>query len=205
LRVLLVPRASRSRLARAVLEAVRRAFRRAAGLAESYASKDRRLAVCEPVGLLVLLGSWVGMALVGYALILWPLEPAPSGVGAAFREAGSSMFTLGFVTPHHSGPLAVDLLAAATGLVIVALQIGYLPTLYGAFNRREVLDTMLASRAGLPAWGPELLARHQLVGIMDDLHNLYHDWEQWAADVAESHTTYPSCCGSVHPGHASPG
>ncbi|MGH9132197.1 MAG: hypothetical protein ACRDWV_11140, partial [Acidimicrobiales bacterium] len=42
LRVLLVPRASRSRLARAVLEAVRRAFRRAAGLAESYASKDRR-------------------------------------------------------------------------------------------------------------------------------------------------------------------
>ncbi len=192
LRMLLVPRASRSVLARSVLSAVRWAFWRGARLSEAYSAKDRLLAAGEPVGLLVLLGTWVGMTLVGYALILLPLEPRGSGVGAALREAGSSMFTLGFVTPHHSGPLAVDFLAAATGLVIVALQIGYLPTLYGAFNRREVLVTMLASRAGLPAWGPELLARHQMVGIMDDLHNLYHDWEQWAADVAESHTTYPS-------------
>lgn len=192
LRVLLVPRASRSRFARLVLSAVRWIFRRVARWPEAYATKDRLLAVCEPVGLLVLLASWVGMALAGYALILSPFEPFRSGLGSAFREAGSSMFTLGFVSPQRSASLAIDLLAAATGLVIVALQIGYLPTLYGAFNRREVLVTMLASRAGLPAWGPELLARHQLVGIMDDLHNLYHDWEQWAADVAESHTTYPS-------------
>lgn len=194
LRVLLVPRASRSRLARTVLCAVRWAFRRAARLPAQYVSKDRLLAASEPVGLLVLLATWVGLALTGYSLLLWPLAGSASGtsIGSAFREAGSSMFTLGFVTPAHPGSLAVDLLAAATGLVIVALQIGYLPTLYGAFNRREVLVTMLASRAGLPAWGPELLARHQLVGIMDDLHNLYHDWEAWAADVAESHTTYPS-------------
>jgi hypothetical protein len=50
---------------------------------------------------------------------------------------------------------------------------------------------MLESRAGVPAWGPELLARHQLVGIIDTLPELYSDWEEWAAAVAESHTTYP--------------
>jgi hypothetical protein len=50
---------------------------------------------------------------------------------------------------------------------------------------------MLQSRAGSPAWGPELLARHQLVGINDALPQLYADWEQWAAEVTESHTTYP--------------
>lgn len=192
LRVLVVPRASRSRLARLVLSGVRALFRRVALLPGPYATKDRILAACEPVGLLVLLATWIGMALAGYSLLLWPLVAREASLGSSFREAGSSMFTLGFVTPSHPGSLAVDLLAAATGLVIVALQIGYLPTLYGAFNRREVLVTMLASRAGLPAWGPELLARHQLVGIMDDLHNLYHDWEAWSADVAESHTTYPS-------------
>src|SRR6202042_2948825 len=49
----------------------------------------------------------------------------------------------------------------------------------------------LESRAGSPAWGPELLARHRLVGIVDQLPSLYADWERWAADVAESHTTYP--------------
>ena len=76
-------------------------------------------------------------------------------------------------------------------MVIVALQIAYLPALYAAFSRREGLVSLLESRAGLPAWGPELLARHQLVGISDTLPELYAAWEEWAADVAESHTTYP--------------
>ena len=52
---------------------------------------------------------------------------------------------------------------------------------------------MPCSRVGpvVPAWGPELLARHQLVGITDTLPDLYAEWEEWAADVAETHTTYP--------------
>ena len=36
----------------------------------------------------------------------------------------------------------------ATGLVIVTLQIAYLPTLYAAFNRRENEIALLNSRAG---------------------------------------------------------
>lgn len=76
-------------------------------------------------------------------------------------------------------------------MIVVALQIAYLPTLYGAFSRREALVAMLEGRAGAPAWGPELLARHQLVGITDTLADLYKDWELWSADVAESHSTYP--------------
>ena len=75
--------------------------------------------------------------------------------------------------------------------MIVALQIAYLPALYGAFNRREGLVAMLESRAGIPAWGPEVLARHQLVGIIDTLPDFYASWEEWSADLAESHTTYP--------------
>jgi hypothetical protein len=73
----------------------------------------------------------------------------------------------------------------------VALQIAYLPSLYNSFSRREGLVAMLESRAGSPAWGPELLIRHQLVGITDTLPDLYADWEAWAAEVTESHTTYP--------------
>ena len=101
------------------------------------------------------------------------------------------MLTLGFALPRGGAPIAIVYLAAVTGLVVVALQIAYLPALYGAFSRREGLVSLLESRAGLPAWGPELLARHQLVGISDTLPELYAAWEEWAADVAESHTTYP--------------
>ena len=102
------------------------------------------------------------------------------------------MFTLGFTLTHTEGSRVVDFVAAGTGLVLVALQIAYLPTLYSAYNRRETLVTLLESRAGSPAWGPELLIRHQLVGSIDNLPSLFAEWERWAADVAESHSTYAS-------------
>ncbi len=101
------------------------------------------------------------------------------------------MFTVGTIDLSGPANSAVDIAAGATWVVIVALQIAYLPALYQAFNRRESLVAMLESRAGIPAWGPEVLARHQLVGIIDTLPDFYSSWEEWSADLAESHTTYP--------------
>src|SRR6266566_7026326 len=87
------------------------------------------------------------------------------GVASAFSAAGSSLFTLGFAVPAGAAPSAVVFAAAATGLVIVTLQIAYLPTLYAAFNRRETEVALLNARAGVPSWGPELLARtHYALG-----------------------------------------
>jgi len=51
--------------------------------------------------------------------------------------------------------------------------------------------TVLQSRGGIPAWGPEILWRHHMVGIVPSLRDLYAEWEAWAADVAETHTNYP--------------
>jgi hypothetical protein len=139
---------------------------------------------------LSLLASWLFLTMFGFGLIVWGLNDL--SITAAFAQAGSSVFTLGFDTDRHTGGRAVDFVAAGTGMVLVALQIAYLPTLYGSYNRRETLVTMLESRAGAPAWGPEVLIRHQLVGLIGNLPALFADWEQWAADVAESHTSYPS-------------
>ena len=105
------------------------------------------------------------------------------------------MFTLGFAVPSGAAPAVIVFLAAAVGLVILTLQIAYLPTLYSAFNRRETEVALLNARAGVPSWGPELLARtHYALGsgvsTLDTLPDLYAQWERWAADVAESHTTY---------------
>jgi hypothetical protein len=105
------------------------------------------------------------------------------------------MFTLGFAEPSGAVPSVIVFLAAATGLVIVTLQIAYLPTLYSAFNRRETEVALLNARAGVPSWGPELLARtHYALGsgmsTLGTMPDLYAQWERWAADIAESHTTY---------------
>ena len=185
---LVVPRSQGARMPRAVERLVRAVFLRAAGLFDDYERKDRTLGFQAPVTLLALLATWMFALLIGFGLLLWPLT---TDFPEALREAGSSLLTLGFSAQPTAAAAAVYFLAAASGLVVVALLIAYLPAIYSSFNRREVLVTTLQGRAGAPAWGPEILARHQLVGLLGNLPDFYADWERWAADVAESHSNYP--------------
>jgi hypothetical protein len=158
----------------------------------AYLRRDRLLATQAATILLTQLATWLTVAYVGFALLLWPF--AGRGVVSAFIDAGSSLFTLGFAVPSGAVPAVIVFLAAAVGLVILTLQIAYLPTLYAAFNRRETEVALLNARGGFPAWGPELLAR-TFYGLgsgstLDTMPVLYAQWERWASDVAESHTTY---------------
>jgi hypothetical protein len=89
-------------------------------------------------------------------LLLWPF--AARGLVSAFTDAGSSLFTLGFAVPAGAVPAVIVFLAAAVGLVILTLQIAYLPTLYAAFNRRETDVALLNARGGVPSWVTALLA-----------------------------------------------
>lgn len=189
---LVVPRGIDSRISRACERAVDLCFLVLTRRVRTFERRDRVLAWQAPTGLLVRLAVWMGLLVLGYGLLLLPL--VSGHLPHAFSEAGSSMFTLGYAAPANSSSTAVDYLAAYTGLVVVGLQIGYLPTLYAAFNRRETEVTLLISRAGVPAWGPEILARTRW-GIFDGdsrpvLDELFETWERWSAEVAESHTTY---------------
>ncbi|MGX7677865.1 hypothetical protein ACSMXN_03085 [Jatrophihabitans sp. DSM 45814] len=189
---LVVPRAVDSMISRVSDNAVDMCFLFCTKPVRSFTRRDRILAWQAPAGLLLRLGIWISLLVLGYALVLLP---AVSGhAWRAFSEAGSSMFTLGYSAPTNSSSTVVDYIAAYTGLVVVGLQIGYLPTLYAAFNRRETEVTLLISRAGVPAWGPEILARTRW-GIYSgdsrpELGELFDHWERWSAEVAESHTTY---------------
>lgn len=189
MRTLVVPRGLSSRLGATVALVLRKSFITIANRFDSYETKDRILALQAPLFLLLLLLTWMVSFLLGYALILWPLASEVDFL-TALRESGSSMLTLGIAATPRVAATAVNFFAGMTGLIVIALQIAYLPTLYAAFNRRENLITMLQSRAGSPAWGPELLARHQMVDLTGDLPNFYAEWERWAADVAETHTNY---------------
>ena len=185
---LVVPRGLRSRLAAAVATGIRGVMRPLAARRPRYEDRDRLLSFAGPTFLMGLLATWVLLIYLGFALVFWPLEG--NSLSEGFRVAGSSMFTLGFAAPGGAAPTAVVFLAAAVGLIVVALQIAYLPTLYAAFNRRETLVTMLESRGGVPSWGPEILARHELIDNVSSLADFYARWEEWAADLAESHSTY---------------
>lgn len=189
-RTLIVPRARPGGVSRVVDKAVDRLFQLLVRRVRDYEDRDRVLAGQAAAFLVVLLGTWLLAFVLGFAVLLWPWT---GSFDEALRESVSSVFTLGFAATRRDGPLLVDGLAAGSGLVTVAVQISYLPTLYAAFNRRETDVTLLDARAGSPPWGPELLARtrYGLRTRTDDLPGFYALWERWAADVAESHANYP--------------
>jgi len=188
-----VPRRVHSVITRSVARGVNWVFERVADVVgPSYERRDRVLAFQGPVQLIVQLGAWLALFELGFGLLLWPFVHV---LRDCFEQAASSLTTLGIVPSASGRQTAVDVLAGFAGLGTVALQIGYLPTLYAAFNRRETLVTMLDSRGSVPSWGPELLARTHYglgsgVSAVSELPDLFDQWESWSADVQESHSTY---------------
>ncbi len=73
----------------------------------------------------------------------------------------------------------------------LAIVIGYLPVIYQSFSRREVIISMLDARAGSPPNAAELLRRNAEDHGPDGLDSLLRDWEQWSAELLESHLSYP--------------
>lgn len=189
LRTLVVPRGLYSALVYRLWAVLRAALRAGAVPFGTYRAQDRAQTWLAPLVLVGMLGVWLGSMLLSYTLLMHGSSQLAWTV--SFREAGSSLFTLGFASGDRLHLSALDFLAAASGPLVIALQIAYLPTLYAAYNRREVEVTLLQSRAGEPAWGPELLARQSLVDTETALPQLYRDWERLAADIGESHSNYP--------------
>ncbi len=191
---LIVPRPIGSWLTRTVDRMVNGTFRTITGPISDYRRRDRILAAQAAAILLCQLGAWLGIFFVGYALLVWPLT---TNITTAFSTDGPALWAFGSADAHGAVEKVILDTAALTGLVTVTLQIAYLPTLYSAFNRRENEVALLNARAGVPSWGPELLARtHYALGsgmsTVNTLPDLYERWERWAADVAESHATYLS-------------
>src|SRR6266704_3217979 len=82
-------------------------------------------------------------------------------------------------------------LEAGMGFAFLGVVIGYLPTIYSAFSRREIEISLLDARAGSPPTAAELLTRFGNCPQQTVLDEILRDWERWAAEVLESHLSYP--------------
>src|SRR5262249_6121560 len=77
------------------------------------------------------------------------------------------------------------------GFGFLAVVISYLPVLYQAFSRREVTISLLDARAGSPPTAATLLGRLARFSDLGRLHQFLSEWERWAAEVLESHISFP--------------
>lgn len=184
-----VPRPLRTRLSRFVFVAVRRVFRLRASDRRDYATRDRVMAFYAPVALVALLVVWVTILLGGFTAMFFALGDV--GAFEAFALAGSSLFTLGFGVHTDLPHVALTFVGAGVGLAFLALFITYLPSVYSAFQRRERGVAKLEVRAGEPPSGVYLIDLAWRVGRLENLRELWAEWEDWFTDVDESHGSFP--------------
>lgn len=155
LRTVVLPRAVPARLARFTFLAVRASLLlrlRLSGRSD-YETRDRVFALQAPLGLLAQLITWSVLIFLWFAALFWALSPqglTSTNIVQALELSGSSMVTLGIDHPQGLVRQLVAFAAAGVGLTLLALVITYLPSLYGAFSRREALITKLVTRAGSP-------------------------------------------------------
>jgi hypothetical protein len=196
LRTVVVPRAVPARLARVAFLAVHWLLRgrlRMTGRSD-YATRDRVFALQGPLGLFAQLLAWALLIFLLFAALFWSLTASRidgASISRAVELSGSSMFTIGFDSPRGLARQLAAFADAGVGLTLLALVITYLPTLYGAFSRREALITKLTVRTGAPPSGPSLLTSSWTLGRFEQLEEVWNGWEDWFIDVGESHTSFP--------------
>jgi hypothetical protein len=125
--------------------------------------------------------------MLGFTAIFWGLGGYT--VGEAFRLSGSSLLTLGSSIPTTGADAIFTFIEAITGLGLAALLVGYLPTMYAAYSRRELEVSLVEVWADRPASAATLLIRYHERRHLDGLNDEWRRWELWFAEVGQSHTT----------------
>jgi hypothetical protein len=194
IKTVVVPRSGSVLITRTIFLSVRTAIGLIARESTTFEHKDRWYSIHAPLAFLLLPVVWLASSGIGFGFIYWAMDPRGGVVALreAFLTSGSSMLTLGVFFRRDLPSAGIEFAQATLGLILVAMLISYLPTIYAAFSRRETLVAMLESRAGLPPSPYEALARFHWIGALDQLdEDIFTRWEPWFAEVEESHLSFP--------------
>lgn len=191
LRSFVLPRSDRAFLTIRTFHVIYGVFRLRFTPETRFTQRDQVLAMWSPVAMFVLPLVWLALITIGYAGMYWALQPSMT-LAEVVILSGSSLMTLGFA---FAEPMPVVLLAfteAALGMMLIALLIGYLPTMYSAFSQREMMVTKLETYAGSPPAPVEMIRRMDYIAMLtrpDDMRAFWQEWQTWFVQIEENHTT----------------
>src|ERR1700687_3106711 len=171
-------------------------------LIRSKKLREAHLSYYGPLSLLGLFATWAVLLILAFAMLHWAAGSAINAPGETptfrtdFYLSGTTFFTLGLgdVTPRTTLAKAITVTEGGTGFGFLGLMISYLPTLYGAFSQRELNISLLDARAGSPPTAAELLRRPSQFADSEVLTPYLRERETWAAQIMESHLSYPVLC-----------
>src|SRR5512141_342983 len=161
--------------------------------------RENFLSIFGPLSLLMLLTMWALVLLFAFTLLHWgvgtglTMPVGLAGFKADLYYSATTLVSLGLgdVTPASGSARFLTFLEGGIGFAFLARVIGYLPTLFQAFTRREVNISLLDARAGSPPTASELIRRLSEEKPEHDLAGLLHDWDIWSADLLETQVSFP--------------
>jgi hypothetical protein len=164
--------------------------------------RESFLSYFGPLSLLLLFSIWALAMVLAFGLLHWALgstlrpNPAPVPFWTDLYMSGTTFFTLGLgdYTPTMWPARVLTVAESGIGFGFLAMVITYLPVLYEAFSRRETDISLLDARAGSPPSAAELLKRHAEIRDPEYLSEYLRKWEIFAAELMESHLSYPVLC-----------
>lgn len=182
-----------------------RLLRRAVALVRAPGRRHALLGWGLPLLIAGLIGLWVLLLLLGFALVYFPWlgDPTffqmPAGSGGSFLGAlyfsGTALTTVGFgdYQARHPAFRALAVGEAASGFVVISLSVAYLLAVYPALARVQSLAVALdAEVAGQPGALP--LVRRYLAADRDwedDLAARLRELALALLDLTGDHETHP--------------
>ena len=186
IKAFITPRATNTRLTQIIFQTVYFLFHlRVRNM--TYEKRDRIMAFFSPITLFLYPFVMLILIMIGYMLIYWAI--GLDSLYEVFKLSGSSLLTLGYASQESVLFKVFEFSEAMLGLILVALLIAYLPTMYAAFSRRESNVALLESRAGSPPSMIKFIARSHRNDELEQLLPVWTSWQRWFAEVEESHTS----------------
>jgi hypothetical protein len=191
IRTVVVPRAESVVLTRVVFGATLALFNLVARRTSTFEQRDHLMARYAPVSLMILPMVWASLVMYGFSLVYWGFDVDP--YRAALVQSGSAVTTLGIASTNDLPTAMVSVFESRIGLAIIALLISFLPTMYSLFNQRENTISKLYIRAADAEGGytpTSLIIRAHNVDALDQLPDLWGEWEDWFVRLEEAHTSF---------------
>lgn len=189
IRTFVLPRSATDWLTRYIFRGSRKIFNLALKIRgdHSYEIVDGMMAYYAPVTLLAVPAISLILIDIAFTLIFW-------GAGvqdwwAAYSLSGSSLVTLGFVTADTVPLRMIAVTEAGLALILVAVLVAYLPSIYSSFQARESTVSLLEVRAGSPPWCVTMIIRYSRIRGLTELDEEWPGFEKWFNTIEESHTS----------------
>jgi hypothetical protein len=150
--------------------------------------RHRLLSLFAPISLLMVLATILLMLWVGYTLTFYGVGVKPWVMALLF--SGSALSTLGTESLGNNFPvIMLSMIEALTALTVVAILVGYVPTIFNNYQERERAVRNLDALTGPHPDGVRIVEAYVDAFGGGQLGDLWKTWLDWFAQLATARST----------------